>query len=346
MSYCLHPTCPNPQNPDSQKVCRACGTKLLLKSRYRATRPISSGKFVCTFQGFDLQTSQQIAIKQILLPTEVLRNRAKQQRITSLFNEAAQKLHGLAEVVNLHTPLDYSVVGNGLYLIEEAVAGETVAQLIQKQGQFKEKQIRQLLNDLLPSLQDLHDIRLVHRDIKPENIVYSHQIGQFLLTDFGIPQMVAEYLREDCLFTGEYMVGDPSYSSPEHVSGQAAPTSDMYSLGVVCLQALTAMKPIDLMGPQSSSWSYEAYLSANPISDQLQQVLAQLTTPLALDRYVSAKEALADLTAPTDSSLKQVISTAAKIAAIAVVPLPLTLMRSGTNLVTKSLFKRPGKAKL
>nr|WP_242028551.1 protein kinase [Pseudanabaena sp. FACHB-2040] len=303
------------------------------------------GEFVRTFQGLDLQTAQKIIIKQILLPTEILRNRAKQQRIINLFNEAAQKLQGLTKVVNLHTPLDYSVMGNGLYLIEEAVAGETVAQLLEKQGQFKEKQIRQLLNDLLPSLQELHDSKFIHRDIRPENIVYSHHLGQFLLTNFGIPQLVAECLREDVPSTGEYMVGDPSYSSPEQVNGQAAPTSDVYSLGVVCLQALTAMKPIDLMGLHDSSWAYKAYLTENLISKQLQQVVDQMTAPSALNRYVSAKNALTDLTASTDSSMEQVMATAAKIAAIVALPTPLTLLQSGAGLVTKSLLKLPGKAK-
>lgn len=346
MSFCLHPTCPSPQNPETQKVCCTCGTKLLLKSRHRATQLSSDGKFVRTFQGVDTVTAQAITIKQICIPPEILRESPKKQKIIALFNKTAQSLHQLAEVATLHTPLDFSVAGNGLYLIEAVVAGETVAQRVRTQGPLNEKQLRKLLEDLLPALQALHDNQLLHRDIRPETIVFDHQQGKFLLTDLGIPQLVAESLQGDIPSIGEYLVGDPNYSAPEQIKGQAAPTSDIYSLGVVCLQVLTAIDPMDLIDSQGIGWDYQSYLMANPISPQLLRVIDQMAAPSPLDRYVRAEEALTDLKG-INSLIQQITSTADLVqqAASTATKKPQALLQSGAGLVAKKISELPIKFK-
>jgi serine/threonine protein kinase len=330
MSYCLHPDCPNPQNSENQKVCCSCGTKLLIKSRYRAMELTSGGKFVRIFQGFDEDKEQQVYIKQIRLPIKILRDRNKRQKINALFERTAQSFQKLKEAASLHMPLDHSILSNGLYLIEEPVTGESVSEIIRKSGPFKEKQIRQLLEDLLLSLVVLHDNDLIHRDLKPDHIFYDNRSGKFLLTNFGIPQMVAEYLRGE-LAGGEYLVGDPSYSAPEQISGQAAPTSDLYSLGVVCLKALTTLEPIELMDGQGSGWAYQEHLAASQVSAQLQQVIEKMACPSALDRYIYAQDALAQLANPTSSRMKNFTSAATKV--------PFNLLKSGVDMMARRVGK-------
>ncbi|PSB28542.1 septum site-determining protein, partial [filamentous cyanobacterium Phorm 46] len=60
MSYCLNPTCQNPQNPGDAELCQSCGSKLLLTneqspsaSRYRTIKPIAQGGFGRTFLAVD-----------------------------------------------------------------------------------------------------------------------------------------------------------------------------------------------------------------------------------------------------------------------------------------------------
>lgn len=337
MSYCLHPSCSNPQNPNDQKACCTCGTKLLLKARYRATHLSSDGEFVRTFRGLDAQTDQPVTIKQIRIPPEILRVRAKKQKILHAFEETAQTLCQLDEIANLHTPTDFSATGNGLYLIKSVVLGKTVEQLLETQGALKERAIRQLLKDILPALQALHDKDLLHRDICPQNIVYDHQQGQFLLTDVGIPQLVAESLRDNVFSVGEYRVGDPIYSAPEQIDGETAPTSDIYSLGIVCLQAITRLAPIDLIDIQGNVRDYQEYLSNNPISQQLQEIMEKMSAKSTLERYVQVQAILTDLNDSTSSLMKQITSTATRTS--------LNLMQSGTGLVTKTFSKLPRRSK-
>ena len=50
------------------------------------------------------------------------------------------------------------------------------------------------------------------------------------------------------------------------------PPSDLYSLGVVCIHALTQMSPFDLYAIQSEEWVWQDYLRV-PVSEKLQKVL-------------------------------------------------------------------------
>ena len=53
MSYCLNSHCLQPENAADVKFCLSCGSKLLLKDRYRAIKPIGQGGFGKTFLAVD-----------------------------------------------------------------------------------------------------------------------------------------------------------------------------------------------------------------------------------------------------------------------------------------------------
>lgn len=240
-------------------------------------------------------------------------------------------------------------------MIEEVVAGETLDKIIKTEGQLSEKQVRNLLLNLLPALQELHQKSLLHRDIRPENIVYSQNSGEFLLTNLGLPQMVAEHLREGIPSIGEYLLGDPSYSALEQVGGKASCTSDLYSLGVFCLEAITGTKPIDLMILQGTGWEYQPYLESNPISQQLQKIIEQLAIPSILDGYTHTFDVLASLTEDNNTSSVDFLEkfTSATAAAplsllqftSATVVAPLSLLQSGAGLLSNTFSKVPSKKK-
>lgn len=287
MSFCVHPHCIHPQNPDHQRACCSCGAKLLIKSRYRALQPINVGKFVRTFKGVDttLPGSAPIQLKQILLPEEILKNSANRQRVLDIFSRSVATLRTMKEVSNLQIPIDYSVVGNGLYLIEVVPQGSTLSELLQTHHYLTESQIQKLLEDLLPSLQQLHRHSLLHRDIQPAHIIYSHDSATFTLINFGFPQLVAEMMQNSLPKSGEYLVGDPAYSAQEQLAGNPTFASDLYSLGVVCLHAATGIEPIYLLNNQGTHWNYQNYLTSNLLSPAFCKILEKMAAPSILDRY-------------------------------------------------------------
>jgi serine/threonine protein kinase len=94
--------------------------------------------------------------------------------------------------------------------------------------------------DLAEGLQYVHEHGFLHRDIKPANVLIADRgIATRIrakLTDFGIASLIG------VPDTGEYTTGTAAYLSPEQVDGQEPTTaSDVYSLGLLLLEALTGV---------------------------------------------------------------------------------------------------------
>jgi serine/threonine protein kinase len=55
--------------------------------------------------------------------------------------------------------------------VQEFIDGPNLLEAIAQQGVFSDRQVWQLLDDLLPVLEFIHHHQVIHRDIKPQNII-------------------------------------------------------------------------------------------------------------------------------------------------------------------------------
>ncbi len=299
MSYCLNPACQNPQNADRTQFCLSCGTKLLLRERYRAIKPLGRGGFGRTFLAVDEDkpSKPRCAIKQFF---PLSQGTSSSEKAAELFNREAVRLDELGKHPQIPELLAHFQQERYQYLVQEFIEGQNLQQELAGAGAFSENQIRSLLNDLLPVLEFVHSRNVIHRDIKPPNIIrrrvsqtpiiytYPTLTGELVLVDFGAAKLV-EGLRE----TGT-VIGSPEFVAPEQIRGQAVYASDLYSFGVTCIYLLTQISPFDLFDINQDTWVWRDFLKVE-IDPKLGRILDKMIEPSLSRRYKSVAEVLQDL---------------------------------------------------
>ena len=182
------------------------------------------------------------------------------------------------------------------YLVQEYVRGDSLADTVAAQGQFSPAEVWQVLENLLPVLQQIHAHDVIHGDIKPENIIRSGDRAdgspKLVLVDFKSAILSADRSRRAS--------GSPEYAAPEQIQGEAVFASDLYSLGVVCIHLLTGISPFQLLGAAANGWVWRDYwLNSGAEIDRdancLAQILDRLIAPLLSQRFASASAAIAQI---------------------------------------------------
>lgn len=266
---------------------------MLLKDRYRAMRQLGQGGFGRTFLAIDEDMPSQplCVIKQLHLSQ--LSAHAAEKAIV-LFHQEAVRLDELGHHSQIPTLMAHFTQDQQLYLVQEWIEGQTLSEEIRQRQAYSEAQIWALLNDLLPTLKFIHDRGIIHRDIKPANLIRRRSDQTLVLIDFGIAKVLS---GTTSLLTGT-VIGSPEYMAPEQNRGKALPASDLYSLGVVCVQLLTNRSPFDVFDIGEDRWIWRQFLPAGRlISDRLGKILDRLLYPALNDRYSSVDQILQDLVA-------------------------------------------------
>lgn len=143
-----------------------------------------------------------------------------------------KKIHHL----NLATVYDVLYCDGNTYIVEENIDGETLAEHLQMEGVFSEKEVISIIKEICDGLDLLHGQNppLIHRDIKPSNIMLRSD-GSVKLIDFDTVRCYKEAENQDTI-----LLGTKEYASPEHYGyGQTGVSSDIYSIGVTMHEMLT-----------------------------------------------------------------------------------------------------------
>ncbi len=298
MSYCLNPNCPRPQNEQVSKICKACGSQLLLKDRYRSIGFLDSGGMSRNFLAIDtdMPEDKRCVIKQFFPAPQVLDDPEAFQKSIELFQREGAQLDRLGndsqQIPQLYAYLEQE---RRFYLIQEFIDGQNLLKELDEHGAYSEGKIIQLLDDLLPILKFVHDRGVIHRDIKPENIM-RRQNGELVLIDFGM----SKHLNSTVMSRGT-TGGTMGYAPPEQIrAGVAYPASDIYALGATCIHLLTAVTPDRLYDFMANKWTWRQELATQErqISDRLANAIDRMLMNEVQDRHQSISCIIAALAAP------------------------------------------------
>jgi serine/threonine protein kinase len=139
---------------------------------------------------------------------------------------------------------DFGEVEGRLYLVTPYIEGGTLSTLLQTSGSLSLEETHTLFVPLVQAVAYIHRRGVVHRDLKPTNIMLDTEDGSVYvrLIDFGIASLQGRAASPP-LTTAGHEMGTVAYMAPERLSGIAAPSNDIFSLGVILHQMLTGRMP-------------------------------------------------------------------------------------------------------
>lgn len=353
MSYCINPQCQNPQNPEHSLSCHSCGSPLLLKNRYRALKPLGQNLLNRTFLAVDQDKPSQprCVIQQFFTIDNSVDQPSGQEHLSRAFHHCATQLDNLGKHPRLPELLASFAESGNCYLVYEYIAGQSLGELLAQGEEFTEKEIWQLLKEVVPVLQLLHEQKLIHRDIKPDNIMQQpapladrrRHPHRFILVDFGSVMP----LNGIPLHSGT--PGAAEFVAPEQTLGKPILSSDLYSLGVTCLYLLTQVSPFDLYDIKADQWVWRDYLK-QPVSPHLGQILDQMVQRDSRHRYHSTAALLRDIKSPPppmttfwqQPKWALAVWSSAAVALVSIflswrVPVPQPSVSNQRNIITPSI---------
>ena len=186
---------------------------------------------------------RMVALKRLLshnafdLDFEIVRSFIAEARLATRFDHR-----------NIANTYSLGKIGRSYYIEMEYVPGPTLLQIAEQcdvaAGAMPIGMVVEIMIQLCDALEHVHTLRddigrplnLVHRDVSPSNIIVS-DAGIVKLIDFGIVKGHSSQATE-----ADVIKGKLAYVAPEYLVGQLDRRADLYALGVIAHEMLTARR--------------------------------------------------------------------------------------------------------
>ncbi len=261
----------------------------LLDHRYQVIRVLAMGGFGQTYIAQDTRRpGNPICVVKHLKPGTDPRVFDTAKR---LFNSEAETLEKLGNHDQIPRLLAYFDENQEFYLVQEYIEGQTLVEELIPGKRWSESQVIQLLQEVLEILEFVHRQGVIHRDIKPDNIIRRASDNKLVLVDFGaVKQLHTQLVTVGGQSSATVVIGTPGYMPTEQGQGKPRPNSDIYSLGIIAIQALTGLQATELQeDPETGEIIWQQSVTVNY---RLAAVLSKMVRYHFKDRYQNATEAL------------------------------------------------------
>ena len=251
--------------------------KTLLKNRYKIEKELGRGGMGAVYKSYDEILDINVAVKELLdTSCQSVEQFKKEAKILAKLNHP-----GLPRVTDYFE--DYS----SKYLVMDFIEGEDLQKLLEKTSGFiSEEVVIQWMEQVLKTVEYIHENGVIHRDIKPSNIKLTPG-GKIFLVDFGIAKIGANSAT---------MMGaqgfTPYMAPPEQYTGtgRTGKYSDIYAIGATIYYLLTGQVPaeaiIRAMGTELTKPSI-----INPsISSETEKIILKSMAIEPHRRYSTAEE--------------------------------------------------------
>ncbi|GAB4424200.1 MAG: hypothetical protein Kow0031_03070 [Anaerolineae bacterium] len=253
----------------------------LIKGRYQIEARLGASYLGTTLQAIDTSTNLPVVVK--------ILNPALPQATVSLFARQVAKLgqvihHTIARVI------DWGYVDDNYFVVEEYLAGQTLADLLTQHASLPFEQIFDIALNLNLTLEQCHAHGIIHGNLKPANIFLSPD--GIRIGGFGQGRLI----EGRNLLAAVSVPLDPTYLAPEQILGQPMDARvDMYAMGVILYYLLAGRPPF----AGSAHEIMQAHLHQTPgspkdinptISLALEHLCLKLLAKNPNERYASARQ--------------------------------------------------------
>ncbi len=186
---------------------------------------------------------------------------------------------------------------DGLAVVMQYAPGGSLADLLAQGTPLPPGQVVALAAPIADALASAHRRQLLHCDVKPANILFTSD-GEPLLSDFGVARHFAQAITAD-----QSVAGTAEYLAPELLDGGRPDVrSDVYSLGVVCYEALAGRPPFTGTSPlavvrAADSGRHPPLAGMREVPRPLAQVVERAMARRPADRHAGAADLARDLRA-------------------------------------------------
>ncbi|XWK89251.1 MAG: serine/threonine-protein kinase [Phormidium sp.] len=302
------------ENANTNLYCQQCGEKLdqpvvkgvypglLLGDRYRIVRQLGQGGFGRSYLAEDSNRFNEPCVLKEFAPQ--VQGTYALQKAVELFEREAGILYKLqhSQIPKFRELFRAKLQDEGhLFLVQDYIEGETYRALLEarkrQKQKFTEPEVKQLMWQLLPVLDYIHNFGVIHRDISPDNIIFRNSDSLPVLIDFGGVKEVAanaesQFTQAPPNVAPSYAtrLGKVGYAPHEQMQvGVVYPHSDLYALAATVLVLLTGKEPQQLIDPHNMTWNWRQEINLSPsFGMNLDKMLAYRPG----DRYQSAREVL------------------------------------------------------
>jgi serine/threonine protein kinase len=220
--------------------------------RYEIRRFIARGGMGEVYEAIDLRDGQPLALK--TMAATVLDD-----------DDAAFRLRGEARLAgrvshpNVCRILDFGVHDQGVtgaepipFLTMELLQGVTLTRRLAGRGPLCPEAVAPLMAQIVGGLGAIHAAGIVHRDLKSENVflVPAPHGERAILMDFGLARVLDGSVLTTMPHLSLALMGTLECMAPEQIEGaKVGPAADIYALGVLLFELLTARRPFRKMSP-------------------------------------------------------------------------------------------------
>jgi len=255
--------------------------------RYQVEGEVGRGGMGAVYKAVDRNTGQYVAIKVMLDASnpEVLALFDKEWRILAELQQT--NIIGISDRGHFQDgPHRYP------YFVMPFLRGQTLQERIAQAGPLPTAEVARIAAAASAGLQAAHVRGVIHRDVKPSNI-FILESGSIVVIDFGIVHFGDSRNQTT-------RKGTTPYIAPELLDPRKrdipSPQSDLFSLGVVCYEALTGVQPFARQSPNDTIRAVlkeipkPAYELNRSVSLGVGQVVQKATAKDKSHRYKSVIE--------------------------------------------------------